>query len=158
RRGISLKAKVSEMADDDLQYLLRGAPAGRFPGLIKLMREWHDQGVSEDYREWLMRYQSPMQCDACKGQRLRPESLAVKFETLSIAELANLSIGRALAVTEATVLSDREKKIAGRILDEVRTRLGFLASVGLDYLSLDRSAATLSGGEAQRVRLATQIG
>ena len=158
RRGISLKPKVSEMSEEDLDYLLRGTPGGRFPGLVKLMREWHDEGVSEDYREWLMRYQSPMRCEACKGQRLRPESLAVKFETLSIADLATLSIGRALAVAESASLTDREKKIAGRILDEVRTRLGFLASVGLDYLSLDRSAATLSGGEAQRVRLATQIG
>ena len=157
KKGIPITKKVSELTPTQLDYLLQGG-GKEFPGLLALLRDWHDDDLSEDYREWMLRFQSPTVCAACKGARLRPESLAVKVEGMSISELAALPIGRAHVVSESLRLNDRERKVAGRILDEVRERLGFLTSVGLEYLTLDRSAATLSGGEAQRVRLATQIG
>ena len=112
----------------------------------------------ENYREWLEEYMSPVDCPACHGKRLRPASLAVRVKDLSIAEFTALSIGRALDAARRWELSERETQIAGRVLDEIRRRLEFLSNVGLDYLSLERSAATLAGGEAQRIRLATQIG
>ncbi len=91
-------------------------------------------------------------------QRLRPESLAVKVNGLSIAEFTALPVSRAVEAARAIRLRAREQQIAGRILDEIIERLQFLNAVGLGYISLDRSAATLSGGEGQRIRLATQIG
>jgi excinuclease ABC subunit A len=101
---------------------------------------------------------SPVLCPACKGLRLRPASLAVRVKSFSIAEFTALPIARALMTVRNWKFGERETEIAGRVLDEIRRRLEFLSAVGLDYLSLDRSAATLSGGEAQRIRLATQIG
>jgi len=97
-------------------------------------------------------------CPACRGARLRPESLSVKVGRHSIAEVTQLSIRAAAGFVESLKLTERETFIAQRILKEIRERLGFLVNVGLDYLTLDRAAATLSGGEGQRIRLATQIG
>ena len=116
------------------------------------------QGASENYRQWLEDYMSPVECPACKGLRLRPASLAVRVKSFSIAEFTALPVARALMTVRNWTFGQRETEIAGRVLDEIRRRLEFLSAVGLDYLSLDRSAATLSGGEAQRIRLATQIG
>ena len=97
-------------------------------------------------------------CPVCKGDRLRPESLSVLIDKKSIAAVTRLSIRTAAAFFDRLALTEREKTIAQRILKEIRERLGFLVNVGLDYLTLDRAAATLSGGEGQRIRLATQIG
>ena len=97
-------------------------------------------------------------CEVCKGARLRPESLSVKVATQSIAEVTHLSVRAAADFFNSLKLTERELVIAHRILKEIRERLGFLVNVGLDYLTLDRAAATLSGGEGQRIRLATQIG
>ena len=97
-------------------------------------------------------------CDVCKGTRLRPESLSVKVATQSIAEVTHLSVRAAADFFNSLKFTERELVIAHRILKEIRERLGFLVNVGLDYLTLDRAAATLSGGEGQRIRLATQIG
>ncbi|MDH4235777.1 MAG: excinuclease ABC subunit UvrA [Nitrospira sp.] len=97
-------------------------------------------------------------CEVCRGARLKPESLAIKLEKKSIAEVTSLSIRAAAEFFVSLTFSDRELVIAHRILKEIRERLGFLVNVGLDYLTLDRAAATLSGGEGQRIRLATQIG
>jgi excinuclease ABC subunit A len=97
-------------------------------------------------------------CEICKGARLRPESLSVKLATQSIAEVTHLSVRAAADFFNSLKLTERELVIAHRILKEIRERLGFLVNVGLDYLTLDRAAATLSGGEGQRIRLATQIG
>jgi len=112
----------------------------------------------EGYGEWLSEYTSPVPCPACGGKRLRPGSLAVRVKNISIAEFTAMPISRASITARAWTLTDRENQIAGRVVDEIRRRLEFLGSVGLHYLSLDRSASTLSGGEAQRIRLATQIG
>ena len=114
--------------------------------------------ASEAYREWYMRYMSPSTCPVCHGHRLKPASLAVRVNGLTIAELTQMQLTRALETVRAWKLTDRERIIGGRAVEEIRNRLEFLVAVGLEYLSLERSAATLSGGEAQRIRLATQIG
>jgi len=128
-----------------------------FTGILNLLDESF-QEASEGYREWLLDYMSPTECPACQGRRLKPSSLAVRVKGMGIAEFTDLPISRALAVTRSWELTERERAVAGRIVEEIRSRLEFLTAVGLDYLSLGRSAATLSGGEAQRIRLATQIG
>jgi excinuclease ABC subunit A len=130
---------------------------GGFPGILKILAQTYEES-SEGYREWLTEYMSPAECPACHGKRLRPASLAVRVKNFSIAEFTQLPIARALLTVRNWEFGDRETQIAGRVVDEIRRRLEFLSAVGLDYLSLERSAATLSGGEAQRIRLATQIG
>jgi excinuclease ABC subunit A len=124
---------------------------------VKYLQRAFDE-YSDGYREYLMEYMSAAVCPACQGRRLRPASLAVRVQGLSISAFTELSIARALAAVKEWALNEREAQIAARIVDEVRQRLEFLMQVGLEYLSLDRSAETLSGGEAQRIRLATQIG
>jgi excinuclease ABC subunit A len=128
-----------------------------FPGILKILERNFDE-ATEGYREWLTDYMSPVECPACHGRRLRPSSLAVRVKNFSIAEFTELPISRALVTVRTWEFGERALQIAGRIVDEIRRRLEFLSAVGLDYLSLERSAATLSGGEAQRIRLATQIG
>jgi excinuclease ABC subunit A len=128
-----------------------------FPGILKILAQTYEES-SEGYREWLTEYMSPAECSACHGKRLRPASLAVRVKNFSIAEFTEMPIARALMTVRNWEFGERETQIAGRIVDEIRRRLEFLTAVGLDYLSLERSAATLSGGEAQRIRLATQIG
>src|SRR6202030_2022174 len=119
-----------------------------------------EESNSDTYREWITQYMSPVPCAVCGERRLRPESLAVKVGGRSIAEFTALgiSVGRPAVDAIRKGLTERETDIAGRALAEIAARLDFLLAVGLGYLSLDRSAATLSGGEAQRIRLATQIG
>jgi excinuclease ABC subunit A len=132
----------------------------RFPGILKFLQDNFEESSSDSYREWMTRYMSATLCATCHGKRLRPESLAVKLGGLSIADFTALSLVAARAAVDKMLaqLSPRQKDVAGRPLEEVAERLDFLLAVGLNYLSLDRSAATLSGGEAQRIRLATQIG
>ncbi len=130
---------------------------GQFPGILKILDESYSR-ASEGYRDWLMEYMSPTTCPDCKGQRLKPASLAVQVKGVSIAEYTEMPIARALPLIRTWQLTGRELKVAGRVVEEIQNRLEFLCAVGLDYLSLERSSATLSGGEAQRIRLATQIG
>ncbi|MCC6859364.1 MAG: excinuclease ABC subunit UvrA [Bryobacterales bacterium] len=125
--------------------------------VLRALQETFDD-ATQDYRDWLSEYMSPATCEDCHGRRLKPASLAVRVKGLSIAEFTEMPVSRALLTTRSWTFNERETQIAGRIVDEIGTRLEFLSAVGLDYLSLDRSAATLSGGEAQRIRLATQIG
>ena len=120
------------------------------------MQESYANGFEEEQN--LETFMASKACSACNGRRLRPESLAIQVAGLSIAELTALSVGETLRVVREIQLTEREKTIAGRIVHEVIERLEFLAAVGLNYLSLSRSATTLSGGEGQRIRLATQIG
>ncbi|MGE5487417.1 MAG: excinuclease ABC subunit UvrA [bacterium] len=144
----SLPAKAQE-------FLLFGGDG--YPGLLALMQEKFEEATSA-YRDWLTAYMSPVLCPDCKGKRLKPGSLAVRVKGLSIAAFTEMTVARALLTLARWELTERERQIAGRVVEEIRNRLEFLRSVGLDYLSLERSAATLSGGEAQRIRLATQIG
>jgi excinuclease ABC subunit A len=129
----------------------------QFAGILKTLDE-HYSRASEGYREWLMEFMSPTTCPACRGQRLKPASLAVKVKDISVAEFTAMPMARALPLVKKWRFTERELKIVARVVEEVQNRMTFLSDVGLDYLSLDRSSATLSGGEAQRIRLATQIG
>src|SRR5215813_7494083 len=152
---IDLRKPFEDLPKKSRDALLEGA--GGKPGIIAVLDETFNSS-SEGYREWLTEYMSPVECQACHGRRLRPASLAVRVKNFSIAEFTSLPIARALMTVRNWEFTERELQIAGRVVDEIRRRLEFLSAVGLDYLSLERSSATLSGGEAQRIRLATQIG
>jgi excinuclease ABC subunit A len=129
-----------------------------FEGVVPFLERRHGETESEFSRDRYEAFMRETPCPACKGARLKDEILAVTLGGLNIAQLCALSIADCAQFIGKLSLTAREKKIAERVLKEVNARLGFLLDVGLDYLSLDRPAATLSGGEAQRIRLATQIG
>ena len=129
-----------------------------FEGVVSFIQRKHGETDSDYSREKYESYMRQTPCPVCNGTRLKPEVLAVKLGEKSIAEICELSIEDCAKFLKSLKLTAREKQIAERVLKEVHSRLGFLLDVGLDYLSLDRPAATLSGGEAQRIRLATQIG
>src|SRR5580692_3984650 len=152
---IKINKPFEELPKKSQTLLLEGGNG--FDGIIKILTETYEE-AGPGYREWLMDYMSPTLCPDCRGRRLRPGSLAVRVKGAGIAELTEMSIDRALAAVRAWKLNEREQQIAARVIEEIRNRLEFLTAVGLNYLSLARSAATLSGGEAQRIRLATQIG
>jgi excinuclease ABC subunit A len=135
----------------------RGGKTG-FLGILGYLKQAQDDSGSETYRDWLMEFMSATECPACHGKRLRPESLAVKVNGMSIADFTALPVSRAWEAAKKITLTPREAVIAGRLVHEIVERLQFLNAVGLGYISLDRSATTLSGGEGQRIRLATQIG
>jgi excinuclease ABC subunit A len=129
-----------------------------FEGVLNnLERRWRESD-SEQVREELERYMNIMPCPTCQGARLKKEALFVRIDGRNIRDLTALSISDALSFFREVSLTQKEAEIARRILKEIRERLHFLVNVGLDYLSLDRTAGTLSGGEGQRIRLATQIG
>jgi len=153
--GIDLSIPFEDLPKKTRTALIHGN--SQFAGILKTLDE-HYSRASEGYREWLMEFMSPTTCPACRGQRLKPASLAVKVKGSSIAEFTAMPMARALPLVKKWRFTERELKIVARVVEEVRNRMTFLSDVGLDYLSLDRSSATLSGGEAQRIRLATQIG
>ncbi|HEX2778672.1 MAG TPA: excinuclease ABC subunit UvrA, partial [Gemmatimonadaceae bacterium] len=148
--------------------IIRGAPAKKtgddsWPGVLTLVRERYDETDSDTVRLELGEFMVPVPCNVCKGQRLKPEALAVTVSEKGIGEVVDLSITDALDFFETLQVRGNgrpglDADIAGPILKEVRERLRFLVDVGLDYLTMNRSAESLSGGEAQRIRLATQIG
>jgi excinuclease ABC subunit A len=129
-----------------------------YEGVVWNIERRHDETDSDSQRDKLEQFMREIPCRACGGARLKPESLAVTLDGLNISELTRRSIRDTLAFVDGMKLSEREEMIAERLLREIRSRLGFLVDVGLAYLSLDRGAGTLAGGEAQRIRLATQIG
>jgi excinuclease ABC subunit A len=139
---------------------LRAEKGFRFQGILKFLERNFEESSSDTYREWITQYMSATLCSTCHGKRLRPESLAVKLGGWSIADFTALSLSAARSAVGKILaqLTPRQSEVATRPLEEVSERLDFLLAVGLGYLSLSRSAATLSGGEAQRIRLATQIG
>jgi excinuclease ABC subunit A len=129
-----------------------------FEGVVPQLERRYKETDSEYIREEIEQYMTSLPCPDCRGTRLKPESLSVKVGGLNIAQLTALTVRRSLEFFTDLRLSERDQLIAQQILKEIRARLGFMVNVGLDYLSLDRTATTLSGGEAQRIRLATQIG
>jgi excinuclease ABC subunit A len=129
-----------------------------YEGVISWVQRRHAEAESDSSRERFEGFMREVPCEACGGSRLKPVSLAVTVGGRSIADVAAMPIGDCAVFLRELQLSDREKQIAARVLKEVNERLRFLIDVGLDYLTLDRAAATLAGGEAQRIRLATQIG
>jgi len=160
--GFDLSTPFEKLPDKIQTLLLYGEPerGGKsgFRGIVAYLKQVLDDSTSENYREYLLDFMSATECPACHGNRLRPESLAVKVNGMSIADFTALPVSRALEVAQKIKLTGREELIAGRIMHEIVERLQFLNAVGLNYISLERSAATLSGGEGQRIRLATQIG
>jgi excinuclease ABC subunit A len=153
--GIDISIPFTDLPKRTRKLLLYGNT--QFTGILKVLDESYAR-ASEGYREWLMDYMSPTTCPACQGQRLKPASLAVRVKGMSVADFTGIPIARALPLIKSWQFTEREMQVVGRVVEEIQNRLEFLCAVGLDYLSLDRSSATLSGGEAQRIRLATQIG
>jgi len=129
-----------------------------FEGVVTFLERRHTETESDWSKEKYEAFMREVPCPVCRGARLKPEVLAVKIGDRSIADVCELPIREARAFLDGLVLGERERAIAAQVLKEIQARLGFLLDVGLDYLSLTRPAATLSGGEAQRIRLATQIG
>ena len=162
-----LPAEVRELliygTDSEHEFVWQGSKGAyryrdRFEGAVPRLERRYGETTSEDIRRELERYMSFAPCPVCRGARLRREALAVSVGGRNLAEVSALSVSRALEWFDSLALGEREGAIADKILREVHDRLGFLVSVGLDYLTLDRMAGTLSGGESQRIRLATQVG
>ncbi|MGO8932460.1 MAG: excinuclease ABC subunit UvrA, partial [Terracidiphilus sp.] len=163
RYKIDLKTPFEDLPPKQQHILVYGPPKGEAPrtgfhGILAYLRDNAEEARSDSYREYMMSYMSASPCPVCRGKRLRPESLAVNVGGLSIADFTALPLNRALSAAINLKFTEREALVAERIRREIAERLEFLCAVGLNYLSLDRSAATLSGGEGQRIRLATQIG
>jgi excinuclease ABC subunit A len=158
--GVDLDAPFSRLPKKSRDVLLFGGKnsgSGKFEGLIPNLRRRYEGGSWTEQEE-LEPYRSLRPCPACHGERLKPQSRSVKVKGRTISEYVDLPISSALDVFDLLQLTDRETIIAERILKEIQERLRFLNDVGVGYLTLGRSAATLSGGEGQRIRLATQIG
>ena len=130
----------------------------KFPGIINDLKRRFFETNSHGIRKWLDSFMAKKPCDVCGGSRLRQESIAVLVNSLNIVEASKMSIRQAMDFFQTLKLNDTDTKISRQILKEILSRLSFLINVGLDYLTLERAAGTLSGGEAQRIRLATQIG
>jgi len=155
RLGIGLKTPFEELTKRVQGQLLEGDKG--HPGILDLLDHSYSE-ASASYRDWLVEYMSAVTCRQCQGARLKRASLAVRVKESTIGELTQMPIARSLPLIQGWELDERERQIAGRVVEEIVNRLEFLSAVGLGYLSLNRSAATLSGGESQRIRLATQIG
>ena len=171
--GFSVQVPVSELSEVDLEKVLYGTGdqkytvqlgAGRnyestYEGVIPNLERRHKETDSEFMRKDIERFMRERECHACHGARLKPVVLAVTVHDLNIMDICSLGVDAALDLFENTLkLNDQEQFIAVQIFKEIKARLGFMSNVGLNYLELSRAANTLSGGEAQRIRLATQIG
>jgi excinuclease ABC subunit A len=157
------KALLNGSGDEAIEFgyergAHRHAYAKPFEGVLAWLDRRYKETESESIREWLEPFMNMRPCPACNGSRLKKESLFVRFNDKSISEVTGMSIKQAVAFFEKPKMSAQEAEIGRLILKEIRERLGFLAGVGLGYLTLDRTAGSLSGGEGQRIRLATQIG
>ncbi len=177
RYGFSLEVPVKELSEHQLKLILYGEDGelvqyrnryGRvreyfngYEGVIPYLERLSRDTQSEHTRAEIERYMATMPCPVCAGKRLKAESLAVTIGGKNIMDVSAMSVSQAMewvAIIDKRVLSKREQVIARQIIKEIQARLGFLRDIGLDYLSIDRASVTLSGGEAQRIRLATQIG
>lgn len=176
KRKIDLNIPWQELSQEERELVLYGDPTekvhfsyinlfgeekthtGVFEGVIPNLERRYAQTSSDWAREDIESYMIEKPCSACHGKRLKPEVLAVTVGGLNIAQFTEMNISEEMDFINKLILSEREQMIASQILIEIKARLNFLITVGLDYLTLDRMAGTLSGGEAQRIRLATQIG
>ncbi len=174
RYGFRVNVPVNKLRKEELSTLLSGSSpdqkrpkATRFhhwynydqwEGILPQLERRYMETDSEYMKEWYSRYMSNQKCPSCNGERFKPEILGVTINEKSISEASKLSVRQAIQFFSNLELSEKETIIAAQILKEIRARLNFLMNVGLDYLTLDRAAASLSGGEAQRIQLATQIG
>ena len=172
RYGFSLQVPTGELNEDQLEKILYGTKdekytialgTGRdfdttYEGVIPNLERRHKETDSDFMRRDIERFMRELPCYTCKGARLRPEVLGVTVHNLSIKDITDLSVSDALEIFTNTKFSEKELFIVAQVVKEITSRLSFLNNVGLNYLNLSRSAATLSGGEAQRIRLATQIG
>ncbi|GIO67631.1 excinuclease ABC subunit UvrA [Paenibacillus sp. JTLBN-2024] len=174
--GIPQDVPVSQLKKEDMDKLLYGTGNEKvrfryendfgqrkeanvvFEGIIPNLERRYRETASDGIREFIENFMSAKPCEVCKGHRLKKEVLAVTVCGHNIADVTSLSIGDAMQLFDSLELSEKERSIAHLILKEINSRLGFLVNVGLQYLTLSRAAGTLSGGEAQRIRLATQIG
>ena len=178
--GFDPDVPINKLTEDHLNIILNGTGSKRiqvnhktrrgrtyrwrtkFEGVINNLERRHTETESESVRKEIERYMTSLPCQSCQGQRLRPEALAVTINESTIMNVTELSIRACyqwtIDLSDNAVLTDRQLSIASQILKEISARLEFLLNVGLDYLTLSRTASTLSGGEAQRIRLATQIG
>ncbi|NNE74495.1 MAG: excinuclease ABC subunit UvrA [Acidimicrobiales bacterium] len=153
-KGVTGKVKVNYKN----RYGRTRSYQARYEGVLPYLRRRHTESESDSQREQIEGYMRQVYCPDCGGARLNPLSLAVTIDGHTIADIGMMSIGEAAKVLAGLQLSDRDQIIAEAVVKEINARMGFLLDVGLDYLSLSRSAATLAGGEAQRIRLASQIG
>jgi excinuclease ABC subunit A len=158
RHAFSLDTPWGKLKKAVRDVILHGERDGGWEGVVASLERRYRESSSEDTRKEIEQFMAERPCPACRGARLRPESLGLKIAGRSIADVVRLSVRDASRVFDELSLSERDATIARRVLKEIRERLGFLVNVGLEYLSLDRPSATLSGGEGQRIRLATQIG
>ncbi|HTO10828.1 MAG TPA: excinuclease ABC subunit UvrA [Candidatus Binatia bacterium] len=158
RYKFSLDEPWAKLKKSVRDVVLFGDKDGGFEGVVKTLDRRYRETQSEDARAEIEAFMAERPCPACGGSRLRPESLGLKIAGRSIADVVRFTIKEAGVFFAELGLGEREAAIARRVLKEIRERLGFLVNVGLDYLTLDRPSATLSGGEGQRIRLATQIG
>ncbi|MBC7512630.1 excinuclease ABC subunit UvrA [Candidatus Saccharibacteria bacterium] len=170
--GFSVQTPVGELSDDDLEKVLYGTGSEKYnvelgngrsyqstyEGVIPNLERRHKETDSEFMRKDIERFMRERRCHSCNGSRLKPVVLAVTVHNLNIMDICNLGVDEALELFNAIKLTDQEAFIAAQIMKEIKARLGFMSNVGLTYLELSRAANTLSGGEAQRIRLATQIG
>jgi excinuclease ABC subunit A len=164
--GFSHEALVEDMSDELYDILVYGTSPDQertygssYDGVIPTLEERFESTDSDYVKQKIHKYMSDLPCEACGGGRLRSESLAVRIEDRNIHEICELPIRDALTFFEELELeSDEDREIAGPVLNELRDRLGFLQDVGLEYLTLNRKSATLSGGESQRIQLASQVG
>ncbi|HWS71479.1 MAG TPA: excinuclease ABC subunit UvrA, partial [Thermoanaerobaculia bacterium] len=150
-------------SEDKIRFEFSGSESsyhysGNNEGLVPMLQRRYKESENDDIREEIERFMTPRKCPECGGRRLKPEALAVTVAGRPIDQVVSLQLKEAEPFFRTIELTEREELIAGKILKEVRDRLGFLNSVGVGYLTLDRNGATLSGGEGQRIRLATQIG
>ncbi len=156
RSRVRLNVPFASLAEDEKNFVLEGE--GRFPGVRGFFRKLETKKYKVHVRVFLSRYRGYTECPECHGARLRKEALYVRIGGRTLGEVASMNIAQAQAFFAAIEFTPEEEAIAGKVLVEVRQRLKFLNDVGLDYLTLDRLSATLSGGEAQRIQLATCLG
>ncbi len=174
RYGFDFDTPICEMSEEAVNAILYGTPEeleytyehkkssgrfiGKFEGIINNLERRYHESTSEWTRSEIEAYMSTTPCSECKGAKLKPEILAVMVGGLNIKEFCDMPVDESKKFIENLKITEREEKIAHQIVKELKARLGFLVNVGLDYLTLSRGAGSLSGGEAQRIRLATQIG